>query len=130
MKKLIIILVLFTTCLYGQNFQSYSYSYARDAHIGWEEPIKAETEIIMDLDQDKIVLSNAKNYIVLSEIHLKENFTDENGFKGTTYICKDKKGEKLEFIIMHQTSVKNKKMIVLSYDKYLIAYDLYVQNHL
>ena len=128
MKKLIIILVLFTTCLYGQNFQSYSYSYARDAQVGWEEPIKAETEIIMDLDQDKIVLSNAKNYIVLSEIHLKENFTNENGFKGTTYFCQDKKGEKLKFIIMHETSIKNKKMIVLSYDKYLIAYDLYIQK--
>ncbi len=128
MKKLIILLVLFTTCLYGQNFQSYSYSYARDAQIGWEEPIKAETEIIMDLEQDKIVLSNAKNSIVLSKIHLKENFTDENGFKGTTYICKDKKGEKIEFIIMHQTSVKNKKMIVLSYEKYLVAFDLYIQK--
>lgn len=130
MKKLIILLVLFTTCLYGQNFQSYSYSYARDAQIGWEEPIKAETEIIMDLEQDEIVLSDGRNYQVLSNISLKENFIDDNGFKGTTYFCQDKKGQKLEFIIMHQTSVKNKKMIVLSYDKYLIAYDLYVQNHL
>lgn len=128
MKKLIIILVLFTTCLYGQNFQSYNYSYARDAQIGWEEPIKAETEIIMDLDKDKIVLSNTKNSIVLSEIHLKENFIDDNGFKGTTYFCQDKKGTKLEFIIMHETAIKNKKMIVLSYDKYLIAYDLYINN--
>jgi len=128
MKKLFILLVLFTTSLFGQKFQSYSYSYARDAKIGWEEPIKAETEIIMDLEQDEIVLANGRNYQVLSNISLKENFIDDNGFKGTTYFCQDKKGTKLEFIIMHQTSVKNKKMIVLSYDKYLIAYDLYIQK--
>ena len=56
---------------------------------------------------------------------MKENFVNDNGYKGTSYLCQDKNGTKLEFIIMHETSVKNKKMIVLSYDKYLIAYDLY-----
>lgn len=130
MKKLLILLVLFTSSIYGQTekFKSYSYSYARDAQIGWEEPIKSETTIEIDLEQDEIVLSNAKNSQVLYNISLKENFIDDNGYKGTTYSCQDKKGTKLEFIIMHETNIKNKKMIVLSYDKYLIAYDLYIQK--
>ena len=128
MKKLFILLVLFTTSLFGQKFQSYSYSYARSIEVGYEEPIVIETKIIMDLYHDKIVLSNSKYSITLSQISLKENFINDYGFKGTTYFCKDKKGTKLEFIIMHETSVKNKKMIVLSYEKYMIAYDLYIQK--
>lgn len=128
MKKLFILLVLFTTSLFGQKFQSHSYSYARSLEVGYEEPIVIETEIIMDLVRDKIILSNDRNYQVLSNISLKENFINDNGYKGTTYFCEDKRGTELEFIIMHETSVKNKKMIVLSYNKYMVAYDLYIQN--
>lgn len=127
MRKLFLLLVLFTTSFYGQKeiLKSYSYSYAYNINDGWEEPIKIETKIDINLDKDRIVFLNHKSNEVLSNITLKENFVDENGYKGTSYFCQDKKETKLEFIIMHETSVKNKKMIVLSYDKYLIAYDLY-----
>lgn len=130
MKKLFLLLVLFSTSFYGQNetYQSYSYSYAYNIDNGWQEPIIMETKIEINFDKDKIVLSNLTSNQVLTNISLKENFTDENGYKGTTYFCQDKNGDKLEFMIMHETSVKDKKMIVLSYDKYLIAYDLYILN--
>jgi len=130
MKKLLLLLVIFTTSFYGQNetLKSYSYAYAYSIEEGWRETIKTETNIEINLDEDRIIFSNLESNLVLSKIHLKKNFTDENGFKGTSYFCQDKKGTKLEFIIMHETATKNKKMVVLSYDKYLIAYDLYIQK--
>ena len=127
MKRLLILFVLFTTSFYGQNetLKSYSYSYAYSLKEGWREAIKLETKIEIKLDEDKIIFSSPESNFVLSNIRLKKNFTDGNGFKGTSYFCQDKNGTKLEFIIMHETAKKNTKMVYLSYDKYLIAYDLH-----
>lgn len=129
MKKLIILLVLFTTSLYGQKFKSYSYSYAHAEDTVWGKPIEIETNISVDFENDKIIFSNFIKKIILTEIHFDETFLNDEGFEVDMYFCKNQEGLDVEFYIQKETSIKNQKIIFLGENYLATIYDLYIQEN-
>lgn len=125
MKRLIILFVLFATNFYGQNITLNSDSYFREFDDD-EKDSKTiiETKIEIKLIKNIIILTDYLERKLLTDVKLKREFIDEQNDKGTIYSCKDKSVE-IEFVILREKSTNKIMTVMLSYEKYLVVYNLY-----